>query len=222
MAGPQGVTGLSADVSTQVKAGAWGRFVDWLIGLFPDWTTPNQLSFLRLGLAAAMAALEFAGGGLGLIILLGLAAGFSDLFDGALARRRGLESDLGAFLDPLGDKVFALVLAVIVWRRDLLPHPLILAVLITEVHTVLVPLLVLLQRLRNRKPLWPPTKVKPNRFGKLKTGGLAMGMGFTVIAAWLEAPWLATFSLWGFWAGLALGLAAEIKYLTDWARGAYV
>ena len=44
---------------------------------------------------------------LGWAIILGLFASFSDLLDGAVARRRGQVTKLGAFLDPLGDKVLA-------------------------------------------------------------------------------------------------------------------
>jgi len=195
--------------------------VDRLIALFPRWVKPNHLTFLRLGLSLFMLVLEFGGGDLGLIILCGLAAGFSDLLDGALARRRGLTTALGAFLDPVGDKLFALVMAVILWHRSLVAAWLLLSLLVTEVHTVLVPLLVMARRLARRRPLWPPPQVVPNRWGKLKTGWLAASLGLVAIAHWMGQGWLVQFAVWNIYLGLALGLVAEVKYLADWYRGAY-
>ena len=50
------------------------------------------------------------------VIVYGL-AGVTDFIDGWLARRMGLESLLGKFLDPLADKLF--VLAVLIWMVGL-------------------------------------------------------------------------------------------------------
>lgn len=45
-----------------------------------------------------------------------VAAGLSDVFDGWLARRQGLDPEnLGAFLDPLADKAFVLSTLAAVW-----------------------------------------------------------------------------------------------------------
>ncbi len=192
-----------------------------MVALFPGWVKPNHLTFLRLGLSLFMLVLELGGGGLGLIILCGLAAGFSDLLDGALARRRGLTTALGAFLDPVGDKLFALVMAVILWHRRLVEPWLLLSLLVTEVHTVLVPLLVMARRLHRHRALWPPPRVVPNRWGKLKTGWLAASLGLTAIAHWLGQGWLGGLAVANIYLGLGLGLVAEARYLADWYRGVY-
>jgi phosphatidylglycerophosphate synthase len=194
------------------------RAVDWAL---PDWVTPNHLSFLRLGLAGAILVMEFSGGSLGAIILLGLAAGFSDLFDGMLARQRGQSSALGAFLDPLGDKVFTVVLVVLIWRRDLAPQALLLAVFATELHVVLAPAAVMLQRMRAGRRLWPPPGVRPNAWGKWKTAIVATAMGLVVIGAWAQWGLLVAAATAMLAAGVAVGLVAEALYLRDAWKGRY-
>jgi phosphatidylglycerophosphate synthase len=192
-----------------------------VVSVFPDWVTPNHLTYLRMACSLAMLVLELYHSGLGVIIILGLIAGFSDLLDGALARARGLVTELGAFLDPLSDKLFAIVLMVIVWRRDLAEPWLLLLILVTEVHTVLIPLMSLLRRRRQGRDLWPPPKVEPNQLGKLKTFLFAFSLGFSIIGAWLGWNWLISFCWFNIWVALALGIGGEVIYLRDYARGAY-
>src|SRR5262249_57862126 len=54
-----------------------------------------------------------------LIFVLG---GVTDLLDGYLARKRGQETVLGAFLDPLADKLFVLGTLVFLVARDRVPE----------------------------------------------------------------------------------------------------
>lgn len=192
-----------------------------VVSIFPQWVTPNHLTYLRMVCSLIILALEFNNSGLGIIILLGLIAGFSDLLDGALARARGLVTNLGALLDPLSDKLFALTLIVIVWRRDLAEPWLLLLILVTEVHTVLIPVLSLLRRRSQGKDLWPSPKVEPNRLGKLKTGWFASALGLSVIGAWLGLDWLIGFAWLNIWVALGLGLGGEVIYLRDFFRGVY-
>src|SRR4051794_25902997 len=49
-------------------------------------------------------------------------AGITDYLDGWLARRWGIESLLGKFLDPVADKVFLLVGLVMLMRLDRVPE----------------------------------------------------------------------------------------------------
>ena len=67
-------------------------------------TLANQLTVLRLLLAPVVVVCILYGRfgwALGALVL----AGLTDMMDGALARRLGENSDLGALLDPLADKV---------------------------------------------------------------------------------------------------------------------
>jgi cardiolipin synthase len=67
-------------------------------------TVPNQLTFLRLAfLPFFIIAIEYDHYGVALWILL--AAGISDMLDGLLARRLNQLTRLGAYLDPIADKL---------------------------------------------------------------------------------------------------------------------
>ena len=70
----------------------------------PILTLPNQITFLRLALLPVYFILIFYGhypAALGVLLL----AGLSDVLDGQLARRLNQKSELGAFLDPIADKL---------------------------------------------------------------------------------------------------------------------
>lgn len=76
---------------------------------------PNLLTFLRILMIPLVLVLLERGGPSDCIwaaVVYSLAA-ITDLLDGWLARRRGLVSVLGKFLDPLADKL--IVAAVLVW-----------------------------------------------------------------------------------------------------------
>ena len=67
-------------------------------------TVPNQLTFLRLAfLPFFIIAIKYDRYGLALWILL--AGGISDALDGLLARRLNQKTTLGAYLDPIADKL---------------------------------------------------------------------------------------------------------------------
>ncbi len=67
-------------------------------------TVPNQLTFLRLAfLPVFLIAIEYERYGLALGILV--AAGVSDGLDGLLARGLNQRTPLGAYLDPIADKL---------------------------------------------------------------------------------------------------------------------
>lgn len=67
-------------------------------------TLPNQITFLRLGLLPVYFILIFYGHYQSALVVL-LVAGLSDAVDGQLARRLNQKSELGAFLDPIADKL---------------------------------------------------------------------------------------------------------------------
>ena len=73
---------------------------------------PNLLSLLRVGVALAVCYLLWLGGTVEAVVAIGLlvVAGVTDGLDGYLARRRNQVTKLGIALDPLCDKVFAVIL----------------------------------------------------------------------------------------------------------------
>ena len=87
---------------------------------------PNLLSLLRIPLGIAF----IYAGPLARLILT-LAAGISDALDGFLARRLG-PTKLGTYLDPIGDKVFAILSFGSLYLEEALSLPLLLALFARE------------------------------------------------------------------------------------------
>jgi cardiolipin synthase len=67
-------------------------------------TLANQLTLLRIVLVPALVILVLYGR-VGWALLTLLAAGITDLLDGLIARRAGQKTTLGAWLDPMADKL---------------------------------------------------------------------------------------------------------------------
>ena len=68
------------------------------------WTVPNLLTYLRLLAVPVFVSLHL-GGRPGWALVLFLGAVLTDSLDGMLARLLHQQSKLGAFLDPLADKL---------------------------------------------------------------------------------------------------------------------
>jgi cardiolipin synthase (CMP-forming) len=68
------------------------------------WTVPNQITFLRLGfLPVFLILISYEEYRWALLVLV--VAGLSDGIDGLLARKLNQRSALGAYLDPIADKL---------------------------------------------------------------------------------------------------------------------
>ena len=70
---------------------------------------PNKLCLLRVFLVAVFMVFYLCNFGLGIwqyviAAVIYMAAGFTDFLDGSIARKYGLVTNLGKFLDPLADK----------------------------------------------------------------------------------------------------------------------
>jgi cardiolipin synthase len=76
------------------------------------WTLPNFLTFLRL-LVLPFLIVSILEGRHGGALILFLAAAITDNLDGILARRFGMSSPLGAYLDPIADKLFLVSLFIV-------------------------------------------------------------------------------------------------------------
>jgi len=68
------------------------------------WTLPNFITLLRLA-ALPFFLFSIAEGRLGIALAIFVVAGVSDGIDGYLARRFDMRSALGAYLDPIADKL---------------------------------------------------------------------------------------------------------------------
>lgn len=67
-------------------------------------TVANQLTLLRMLLIPAF-VIQVLYGRIGWALMTFLAAGVTDALDGVIARRAGQKTTLGAWLDPMADKL---------------------------------------------------------------------------------------------------------------------
>lgn len=178
----------------------------------PAWLTiPNVISLLRVGAVPVFLWLaltdqpEWALG-----VFVGAAA--SDVLDGFLARVLNQRSKLGAFIDPLADKllVFAALVTLVINGR--LPLWLLVLIVVRDLTMVVGAFVV------RSKNLDLPTT--PSRVGKYATFGLVL----TVTAALANASPHAPRALDGYVVALAFiaALCVVISYLQYWARFGYL
>ena len=85
------------------------------------WTVPNLLSALRLAGVPLFLYWVLSTHQDGRAILLLIAAGASDYFDGKIARKYGQFSRLGQLLDPAADRLYILATLLALVARDGLP-----------------------------------------------------------------------------------------------------
>jgi phosphatidylglycerophosphate synthase len=91
------VTGI---VDLKKRSSFLRRTVDGL----PRWVTPNMVTVFRTTLVVPIVCLALAGR-YGSALVVFVAAMLLDFVDGALADVRNIKTPLGAFLDPLSDKI---------------------------------------------------------------------------------------------------------------------
>src|SRR5688572_15928420 len=85
------------------------------------WTLPNILTWIRIAAIPLVVVMFFApyhwaDPAAGLVFA---AAGITDSLDGYLARKLGQTSRLGAFLDPVADKLIVAVALVLLLSKDI-------------------------------------------------------------------------------------------------------
>lgn len=81
------------------------------MSLGPIFTPANQLTLMRMLLIPAFVILLVYGyRGWALVVFMG--AGLTDLLDGLIARMTGEKTDLGAWLDPMADKLLLVTMFV--------------------------------------------------------------------------------------------------------------
>jgi cardiolipin synthase len=128
-------------------------------------TLANQLTILRIMLIPAFVLLVVYGY-LGWALLTFLIAGVTDALDGLIARRAGQRTSLGAWLDPMADKLL-LVTTFIVLTLPSLPlanHiPLWLTVVVISRDIVIVGVVAIVNLAVG------PRTFRPSIFGKLAT-----------------------------------------------------
>jgi cardiolipin synthase len=88
---------------------------------------PNLITLARI-LVVPVIIWAIASGAMLFAFLLFLAAGLSDAVDGFLAKRLGMTSELGAYLDPLADKTLLVSIYIALGIAGVLPRWLVILV----------------------------------------------------------------------------------------------
>jgi cardiolipin synthase len=170
-------------------------------------TPANQLTLLRVLLIPAFVILVVYGH-LGWALIVFVVAGITDALDGVLARRSGVHSSLGAWLDPMADKLLLVTAFVVLTVPGLsLTNrlPLWLTILIISRDVVIVLTVAIVNLAIGRRTF------RPSIYGKVATATYIV----TAVAAML-------FNYLGYhsvvvdifvWASLAITLVSALHYI---------
>ena len=171
-------------------------------------TIPNYITLARLIMVPIVIATIGQGAWL-LAFVLFAAAGVSDAADGLIARRYGLRSELGAYLDPLADKALLVSIYVTLAVVGVLPGWLAITVVSRDVMIVAA---ILVSRLMDN-----PVEIKPLFVSKLNTAAQIAFAAFVLGAMAMHHEHGRTM-----WIGMivvaALTVISAAAYLARWLR----
>lgn len=175
-------------------------------------TPANQVTLLRMLLVPAFVSLVIYGY-LGWALITFMVAGITDMLDGIIARRSGQQSELGAWLDPMADKLLAVSTFIVLTVPGLglaNPLPIWLTVMIITRDVVIVATVAIVNLAIGTRTF------KPSIYGKIATATYMM----TVVVAML-------FNYLGYhsvivdlfvWASTAITLISSLHYITHASR----
>ena len=174
------------------------------------WTVPNVLSYLRLIAVPLFVSLHL-GGRPGWALVVFLAAALTDSLDGFLARLLDQRTKLGAFLDPLADKLLTGAALIMLFIENEAPLWMVLLVAFRDGSLALGAVVV------KRKGLELPTA--PSRVGKYATFALSC---FIVLGLFDEtfsdSPLLHAWLLVaGYFTGLCVAISTA-QYFLRWGH----
>ncbi len=173
----------------------------------------NGLTLLRLLLAPPIVAAMWTGRH-GLALALFALAAATDLFDGAAARRFGLETPLGAYLDPIADKCLLGAMFLAMAGARMVPWWFVAIVLGRDVYLLLAAAILL--RFSSRRRFPPSVWGKASTFVQIVAAITALAAGMWGHGnPWIPAAALlrisAAFTIWSgveyTWRGIAIARA---------------
>jgi cardiolipin synthase len=175
-------------------------------------TAANQITLLRMLLVPAFVSLVVYGY-TGWALIVFMVAGLTDMFDGLIARWSGQQSSLGAWLDPMADKLLAVSTFVVLTVPGLgLANrlPIWLTVMIITRDVVIVATVAIVNLAVGRRTF------RPSIFGKIATATYML----TVVAAMF-------YNYRGYhsvvvdlfvWASMAITLISSLHYIRHASR----
>jgi cardiolipin synthase (CMP-forming) len=169
---------------------------------------PNLITLGRI-LSVPVVVWAIAAGEMRIAFALFVAAGISDAVDGFLAKRFGMSTELGAYLDPLADKAMLVSIYIALGVADAIPRWLVILVVSRDIMIVSA---VMLSWLVDR-----PVALKPLLVSKLNTVAqialacvvmAAIGFGFDAQIAGIMLTALVA----------VLTLLSIAFYVVEWVR----
>jgi cardiolipin synthase len=170
-------------------------------------TPANQVTLLRMLLVPAFVILVVYGY-LGWALLVFVLAGLTDLFDGLIARWSGQQSTIGAWLDPMADKLLAVSTFVVLTIPGLgLANrlPIWLTVMIITRDIVIVATVAIVNLAVGRRTF------RPSIFGKIATATYMLTVVVAMFFNYLGYHSLIVDSF--VWASLAITLISSLHYI---------
>jgi cardiolipin synthase len=172
-------------------------------------TTANQLTILRMLLIPAFVILLLYGYR-GWALLTFLTAGATDLLDGLIARIAGQKTDLGAWLDPMADKLLLVTMFVMLTLPDIGSAnrlPLWFTVLVISRDVAIVLTVAVINLAVGHRTF------RPSVFGKIATATYILTGLAALYFNYLNrpSPLVKAFV----WASLVITLVSGIHYLTQ-------
>jgi cardiolipin synthase len=175
-------------------------------------TPANQLTLLRMLLIPAFVILVVYGH-LGWALFVFATAGLTDALDGLIARRSAVKSNLGAWLDPMADKLLLVTTFVVLTLPSLglaNPLPVWLTVLIISRDVVIV-LTVAIINLANG-----PHTFRPSIYGKVATATYIVTATFAMFFNYLGYHSVVVDL--GVYASLVITLVSAFHYIWQVSR----
>ena len=174
----------------------------------PDLNLPNLITVGRI-LLVPVIVWAITSGALLFAFILFLAAGVSDAIDGYLAKRFGMQSELGSYLDPVADKALIVSIYIALGVIEALPRWFVILVVSRDI--MIVSAVILSWVAGNPVAIRPLTVSKINTAAQIVLATLvlaSLGLGFA-------ADWL-------IWLGIAvvavLTLLSIAAYVREWVR----
>jgi cardiolipin synthase len=169
---------------------------------------PNLITVARI-LSVPVLVWAIASGQMLIAFVLFLMAGISDAVDGFLAKRFGMASELGAYLDPLADKVLIMSIYVALGITGAVPRWLVILVVSRDIMIIGA---VILSWLVGR-----PVAVRPLLVSKLNTAAQILFAGLVLgsLGLGFDPGWVLTALLS---AVAALTLLSVAAYVREWLR----
>ena len=169
---------------------------------------PNLITLARI-LSVPVMVWAIVTGWMLAAFLLFLAAGVSDAIDGYLAKRFGMTSELGAYLDPLADK--ALIVSIYVTLGISGDMPRWLVILVVSRDIMIVGAVLLSWLVGKPLPMRPLLVSKLNTAAQILFAGLVLAsLGLHFDAHWLVDALMVAVTL--------LTLASVAAYVREWVR----